>query len=283
MKIIESDKDKNYVESVKNSIQQMAKAGSITIPEGYDIANAFHGAYLILQETEDKNGKPALEVCSKASIANSLLKMIVMGLNPIQNHCYFIVYGNKLQLPISYFGNQMIVKRDCGVKNIIAHVIREGDKYETKFNLEISKREVKVFETSFNSKSKKILGVFVYVYYNDGTFDFDDYSIAQIEQSWKMGYKGKQLGDSHKNFSEEMAIKTAKNKILRGIINSNTKFGEMSFEKEETIDTTYTEIVDTKKELPIQEKEESKQIKKQPESEEKNKTEKLKQEKVPGF
>lgn len=64
-----------------------------------------------------------MEVCSRESIANSLLDMVVQGLSPAKTQCYFIVYGNQLQLNRSYFGTQAVLKRLTNVKDIWANVI----------------------------------------------------------------------------------------------------------------------------------------------------------------
>lgn len=45
---------------------------------------------MTLQSMTDKNRKPALTVCTKDSIANSLLDMVVQALNPVKKQCYFI-------------------------------------------------------------------------------------------------------------------------------------------------------------------------------------------------
>ena len=75
---------------------------------------------------KDKSGRPALEVCTRESIANSLLDMVVQGLSPAKTQCYFIVYGNKLQMNRSYFGTQAVLKRLTNVKDIWSNVIYEG-------------------------------------------------------------------------------------------------------------------------------------------------------------
>ncbi len=75
-------------------------------------------AWLILQAAVDKDKKPVLEVCSKNSIANALLDMVVQGLNPAKKQCYFIAYGNGLACQRSYFGTMAVTKQVAGAKEI---------------------------------------------------------------------------------------------------------------------------------------------------------------------
>ncbi|MCG3082651.1 recombinase RecT, partial [Pseudomonas aeruginosa] len=50
--------------------------------------------------------------CNDTSKPNALLDMVTQGLNPAKNQCYFIPYGNKMQLQRSYHGIVMKLKRD---------------------------------------------------------------------------------------------------------------------------------------------------------------------------
>ena len=127
-KVIEFEK--NISDSVTNRVNQLSKDGRLNLPANYSVGNAITSAWLILQQTKDKNGRPALEVCTKDSIANSLLDMAVMGLNPAKKQGYFIAYGNQLSWFTSYFGKCAVVKRLKGIENEpIATLIYEGDSY----------------------------------------------------------------------------------------------------------------------------------------------------------
>lgn len=88
--------EKNITDNVLNRINKMQTEGSLQIPDNYSPENALKSAYLKLLETKDKDNKPVLQTCTQESIANSLLEMVVQGLNPMKNQGYFIPYGNKL-------------------------------------------------------------------------------------------------------------------------------------------------------------------------------------------
>ena len=81
---------KNFTDVVLNTINDNTASGQLVLPEDYVVGNALKSAYLTLQGTKDKNFKPAMEICTQKSIANALLDMVVMGLNPAKKQCYFI-------------------------------------------------------------------------------------------------------------------------------------------------------------------------------------------------
>src|SRR5699024_2497617 len=78
------------------------ESGGLALPPNYNSHNALKSAFFKLQEVKDRQNRPALEVCSKTSIANALLDMVTQGLSPAKTQCYFIVYGDQLQLNRSY-------------------------------------------------------------------------------------------------------------------------------------------------------------------------------------
>ena len=70
--------------SVLKKVEAFQAAGELTLPPGYSAENALKSAYLILADTKNSAGDCALDYCTKESIANSLLKMVVWGLSPMK-------------------------------------------------------------------------------------------------------------------------------------------------------------------------------------------------------
>lgn len=101
---------RDTVDVVAEKVRQFQERGEIHFPANYSPENAMKSAWLLLQTVQDKNYKPALETCTKDSIANSLLDMVVQGLNPAKKQGYFIVYGTKLTFQRSYFGTMAVTK-----------------------------------------------------------------------------------------------------------------------------------------------------------------------------
>ena len=126
------------------------KDEGLALPTNYSAQNALKAAYLRLQGVKDRQGRPALTVCSQSSIANALLDMAIQGLSPAKNQCYFIVYGNELQMQRSYFGTIAALKRLASIEDIDAQVVHRGDKFEIGAD-EIGHIVVTKFEPSFTN------------------------------------------------------------------------------------------------------------------------------------
>lgn len=139
------------------------KDEGLALPAHYNAQNALKAAYLCLQTVKDRKGRPALTVCTEPSIANALLDMAIQGLSPAKNQCYFIVYGNELQMQRSYFGTIAALKRLDSIDDIDAQVIHQGDEFEIGAD-ETGHIIVTKFKPSFANLDKSI----------KGAFDFED-------------------------------------------------------------------------------------------------------------
>ncbi len=203
----------------------------VQFPQNYSPINAAQSARMILQETKDKSGKSALEVCTPPSIANAILKMVPLGLNPIKKQCYFLVYGNKLECQTSYQGNIAIAKR-FGLKDVKAVLIHEGDEFQ--YSIEADGRiKVSNHSQSFGSLNKRVIGAYAVTTMEDGTIDTTIMTMEDIHNAWKQGATN---GNSpaHKNFSGEMAKKSVINRACKGIINSSDDAALLEDEPKET-------------------------------------------------
>ena len=155
------------VDVVLSKVQGFKNTGELIFPPNYSPENALKSAWLIIQETTDLNKKPALEVCTKESIANALLSMTIQALNPDKKQCYFIVYGNKLQMQRSYFGSIAVAKSVSNGKvvDIIPEVIYEGDVFE--YTKKRGKNVVTKHEQSFDNINKdNIKGAYATIIYS---------------------------------------------------------------------------------------------------------------------
>ena len=72
------------------------ETGEVVLPKGYHVGNAIKLAWLYLQTVENLQHQKAIDYCTKDSICNALLNMVINGEYP-QKHCYFIMYGNRLE------------------------------------------------------------------------------------------------------------------------------------------------------------------------------------------
>lgn len=215
-------KFENISEQVLSRIEQFQKDGSMILPKNYSVENHMKSAWLALQEVEDKEHHKALQICTKESIANSLLDMVLQGLSVSKNQGYFIVYGNKLVFKRSYFGTIALAKRAGGmVSEPVANVIYEGDDFQYEIDPKTAKVSIiKHSQKLENIDNSKIKGAYALVTLADGTTQVTIMSMQQIRAAWGQGAT-KGNSPAHKNFAEEMAKKTVIGRACKVIINSS--------------------------------------------------------------
>lgn len=205
---------KDITDAVSQNIERLQSEG-LSLPQNYSHSNALKSAFFKLQETVDRNSKPALEVCTKESIANALLDMVVQGLSPAKTQCYFIVYGSKLQLNRSYFGTQAVLKRLTNVKDIWANVIFEGDDFV--YEIDRGREKLVSHGTKFENRDNKILGAYAVIKNGDDEEILTVMTKKEIDASWSQG-KTKNVQDK---FPAEMAKRTVINRAAKAFINTS--------------------------------------------------------------
>ena len=210
-----------FIDGLSMQLQEKTKYG-LSFPADYNPTNALMGAYLIMKETTDKNGKCILESCSQASIANSLMDMATLGLNASKKQGYFIAYGGKCQFQKSYFGNITLARRN-GLKTINAEIIYEGDTF--KYHIENGMKVIDVHEQDFmNIDNDKILGAYAVAVMDDGRKVVEVMNINQLKKAWnqRMGGLKEDASSTHMKFKDQMAKKTVINRLCKLIGNTST-------------------------------------------------------------
>jgi recombination protein RecT len=220
---------KDTVDIVANKVREFQERGELMFPPHYSPENAMKSAWLILQTTKTSKSygeKPVLEACSRDSIANSLLDMVVQGLNPEKKQGYFIAYGNQLTFQRSYFGTMAVTKRVTEAKEINANVIYEGD--EVTYEMENGKIVNLKHKQQFGNINKdKIIGAYcVIVMPGDEAFT-ELMTIDEIRKAWsksQMWGKGQteeKEGSTHEQYRQEMAKKTVINRACKRFMNAS--------------------------------------------------------------
>lgn len=221
--------EKNIVDNVTNRVREFQRNGELTFPENYIPENALKSAYLVLQETVDRNKKPVLESCTNASIANSLLSMIVQGLNVEKKQGYFIPYGNQLTFQRSYFGSMQVAKSvDPEIQDIYGMAVYEDDDFE--YEIKHGKHHVTKHSQKLGNINKdKIIGAYATILYKGGREVSEVLTFDQIKQAWSQSSmkpvdeKGNiKEWSTHAKFTADMAEKTAINKVCKYVINSSS-------------------------------------------------------------
>lgn len=249
-KVIEFEK--NISDSVTNRVNQLSKDGRLNLPANYSVGNAIASAWLIIQGTVDKNGRPALEVCTKESIANALLDMAIMGLNPAKKQGYFIAYGNQLSWFTSYFGKCAALRRVKGFETEpIATLIYEGDSFELGLN-ELNEEIIINHIKSWDAKVKNnIIGAYATVKYK-GITKSVVMTMREIREAWSKS----KTNVEHKDFTGEYVKRTVINRLVKMLLqttNDDDLLAENIIQNEDQhYDFNETEIVeDAKKEIEL--------------------------------
>jgi len=220
---------KTDMEAITKRVQQFINNGELTLPADYSPENAMKSAWLMLQETVDRDKRPALQVCTRESVYNALLGMAVQGLNPDKKQCYFIVYGKKLMCQRSYFGSMHVAKMvDPDIVDIYAQTVYADDEfeYEIRHGKEVVTKHVQKLQ---NIQPDKIIGAYATIVYKDGRELSTVMTFDQIKQAWKQSQmkpvddKGNiKAGSTHDKFTADMCEKTVINKACKYVINSSS-------------------------------------------------------------
>lgn len=231
-----------FIDGLTAQLKQKQDYG-LTFPVDYNPTNALMGAYLILKETNDRNGKCVLDTCSQASIANSLMDMVTMGLSMQKKQCYPIAYGGKLQCQVSYHGHKAMAHR-YGAKDINAEVIYEGDTF--KYHIENGRKILDEHTQDFqNINLDKIIGAYCVVKLTDGSTYMEVMNINQIKTAWKKGFGYKENAGTHKDFTDMMAKKTVTSRACKQIVQQyGDVFAVDSYENTEEVECVDTVAAD---------------------------------------
>ena len=206
----------NVGQLVLSRVDEMCKVG-FTMPKDYNYVNAVKATMLKLQDVKDKNGKPALEVCTPSSIQSALFTMVVKGLDVSKNQAYLVCYGDQLQLQESYFGKVLQVKRIFPEWEPRPNIVHADDTFKYTVNPDTGRRELVEHTQSLENLDKPILGGYIYLPCADGGKDLYIMTIKQIIAAWNKSRSG---GATAKQFPEKMAMKTLVNSGCTMVINS---------------------------------------------------------------
>mgnify|MGYP001607310543 FL=1 len=227
---------RSVVDIVTEKVKEFMRTGQIDLPKDYSVDNALKSAYLILNTVVDKDKKNVMidgrltNVCSKSSIANAILDMIVQGLNPGKKQCYFIVYGNQIICQRSYFGSMAVAEMvNPSIKDWGYNVVYEGDKFS--YGIHNGKASVIEHEQKLESidKSKIVAAYAMALDKNGNPIKTEIMTIDEIHQAWAMS-KMKPIDDkgevkpesTHGRFARDMVLKTVINKTAKFIINASS-------------------------------------------------------------
>ncbi len=216
---------KNITDAVLNKVVVMQETGGLVVPKDYSPENALKSAWLVLQNVKSSKQsglRPALSYCTQSSIANSLLDMVVQGLNPAKHQCYFVVYDKELTLLRSYMGSVAVARRFAGVKDVFAQVVYKGDEFEYEIDPKTGIKQVtKHIQSLYNVDLTKIIAAYAVVMREEGDNYTEIMTFDQIKKAWNQGATKGSSG-AHTNFAEEMSKKTVINRACKMFINTSS-------------------------------------------------------------
>ncbi len=229
--------DKTIVDQVLTKVQKFVEYGEIKLPSDYSPENALKSAFLLLQEVKTTDKKPVLESCTKESIANSLLDMVVQGLSPMKKQCAFIAYGDRLQCQREYPGTIALARRYANLEDFSANVIYSGDVFKYEVDPVTGRKRIIEHQQDLdNINIANIKGAYAVLMFKDKISHVEIMTIQQIQTAWKQG-KANGSSGAHMNFTDQMAIKTVIGRACKNFINSSDD-GNLHLEEKEPENTS---------------------------------------------
>ena len=194
------------VNAVMKQVEELQQTGGLVLPKDYNVGNALKSAWIYLQTIETRTKQKAIDVCTKLSICNCLLEMVIRGQHP-KKHCYFIPCGNSLEYWERYTGKILRAKRDTKIQDVVAQIVYEGDKFIYTVD-ENGYYQLVSHETAIeNINPDKIKAAYAVVIFKDGSKHLEIMTIDQIRKSWQQG-AARGTSGAHQNFTDQMCKKT---------------------------------------------------------------------------
>lgn len=225
---------------VLRRIEELQANGGLVIPKDYAVTNQMNLAWLRISEmTVDLDGtqRPVLEVVTKSSVANSLLDMVLQGMDIQKKQGYFIVVNNKathkkeLTFWRSYFGDEKLARAQ-GMAKCRSVIVYDGDEFEYVYTEDGETRITKHIPNLSRINKDKIIAAYAVVTMADGTRSVTLKTMSQIRQAWQQGAT-KGNSPAHRNFTDDMAGRTVERAALKHIINSSSDAWLLSEEEKE--------------------------------------------------
>ena len=194
------------VNAVMKQVEELQQTGGLVLPKDYNVGNALKSAWIYLQTIETRTKQKAIDVCTKLSICNCLLEMVIRGQHP-KKHCYFIACGNSLEYWERYTGKLLRAKRDTNIQEVVAQVIYEGDNFVYGVDKNGYYQLIKHETAIENINPDKIKAAYAVVIYKDGNKHLEVMTMDQIRKSWQQG-AARGASGAHQNFTDQMCKKT---------------------------------------------------------------------------
>ncbi len=206
-------KANNITDAVLVRVNSLTESKQLVLPKNYAPQNALKSAYLNLKANNLLN-------TDQDALANALLNMVVQGLTPAKNQCYFINYGGKVNMMRSYHGDRAVAILAGIAKDIQAYVIYKGDEVNISYDADTNFLVVD-HKTNFENWDKPIIGAYAVAIMPDGTKRYDLMTIERIKQSWNMS-NNKSNNKLQTSFSSDACQRTVTRHLVKNLFNQST-------------------------------------------------------------
>lgn len=194
------------VNAVMKQVEELQQTGGLVLPKDYNVNNALKSAWIYIQTIETRTKQKAIDVCTKLSICNCLLEMVIRGQHP-KKHCYFIPCGNSLEYWERYTGKVLRAKRDTKIQDVVAQIVYEGDNFVYGVDKNGYYQLIKHETAIENINPDKIKAAYAVVINYDGSRHLEVMTMDQIRKSWQQG-AARGTSGAHQNFTDQMCKKT---------------------------------------------------------------------------
>lgn len=223
-----ANKSAGVLKKMDKKLGEIRESG-VTFPSGYDPSRAIWEAYLTLQDVTDKSSNKALEVCKESSVAMSLTKMVLKGLNPSANHCGFVVYGDRLELVEQYEGTIARASREAGLVDVKANLVYEGDEFDYNIDPATGRLVIEKHKQSLGNVSPdNIIAVYAFLHFSGRPPHVELMTFEEVRRSWAQRQGGKE-SPAHTKFPGEMAKKTVISRALKHYVDGLSAAGEEAY------------------------------------------------------
>lgn len=215
--------DKTISDSVLASLDKLITQNQLVFPKNYNVGNEIKLAYYQIMNTV------GVETCNSMSIANALCETAIQGLSSSKKQCYYIKYGNSINMQRSYFGDIALAKRTGLVVDIFANVIRQGDEFEMAYD-EIGREIVKVHNTKFENQDNDIIGAYACAIKPNGEKQYCIMTKKMIDANFGLSKARGKDGDIkfQRDFPGEASKRTAIRRLVKMIFNTDVNDDELA-------------------------------------------------------
>ncbi len=167
-----SKESTNQLAQINNNIKKRLQEKVAALPKGFNRERFLHNTMAVLKSVKD------IEMYDPVSVAQTMFKGAVLGLDFFNKECYAIPYGTELNFQEDYKGLVKIIKQFSiePVEAFYTELVREGD--YLKKGIRDGKQFIEYEERMFSNG--KIVGTFAVCLFKNGTMQCESMSIEEV-------------------------------------------------------------------------------------------------------